>query len=771
MAKSQLTAGYKAILKFYHPVESTQGKVLIIPVKKLTLITLKGYEVPILRRLGELGVIQPKKIEKDLREFAKAQTEKVEEVYEMSDRLIWMWREISRLTSEEGRRRREIIQALINLSGARYFIEKMWSSVLELRVEDLAGVEAEGIRARLERLREEVRAIEENLMRTLEGPAEPLREKPSRIKLLAELRKEAVGLLDELGLGAEAGHEELNVEEASTTLRRLSEEYHLIKSQLEKLMKEVEGLERIRALLAELERLGVKDLSVGEFENLSVVSGLVPRGRVEEAREIISGKPAVVEEKWLADGRAFLTIACLKEYTRVLLNQLRPIGFEDLSDELKGLGDNVSEALKLVTKALEDHQAKLRALFDQLEEFKKKNMRKLASLARTLELHLKIEEILVNTARSENLRVIQGWIPADKIDQLSSELESLRKEFKGSFAFYFEDPKPDEEVPTILKNPKLFKIFESVVTQFGWPGHGEVDPTVVSGILWTLMFGLMFPDLGQGLVIAVIGAFLAHAHKGDFLGMNSKKVGKLIIWLGFSAAIFGLIFGEVFLMEFQPLVPGLRLGWLEDPSGVLWLIKVAIFFGVAQIILAMSLAAWNELRNGEIIDAVLSHHGLAGIIAFIGFILTAFHFLGISVIPGVLEFPELGMNTLKAWPFFLMLAGFIMMALKPVVAKESISLGLGNILEAATAFPANTFSYARIAGFAIVHAALAMVVHRMMHANPLMGIGMGLVFLNLFALSIELLVCMIQALRLLYYEFYSKFYKGMGTPYKPWKIS
>jgi len=740
-------------------------------VKKLTLITLKGREIPILRRLGELGVIQPKKIEKDLREFAKAQTEKVEEVYEMSDHLIRMWREISGLTAEEGRRRRELIQVLINLRGALYFIEKMQSSMPGLRVEDLAGAGAEGIRARLERLREEIGAIEENLMRALEGPAEPVGEEPSRIKLLAELRKKAASLLDELGLDAEAGYEELSIEEASTTLRLLSEEYHLIKSQLEKLMKEVGDLERVRGLLAELEKLGVKDLSAGEFENLSVVSGLVPRGRVDEAKGIVSGKPAVVEEERLADGRTFLIIACLREYARDLVNQLKLIGFEDLSDELRGLGDNVSEALKLVTKTLEDYRAKIQALFDQLEEFKKKNAGKLASLAKTLELHLKIEEVLANTARSENLRVIQGWVPADKIDQLSSELESLRREFNGSLAFYFEDPKPDEEVPTILKNPKLFKVFEPLVALYGWPGYGEIDPTVISGILWTIMFGVMFPDFGQGIVIIGLGLFFIYVFKGRLLGMNSKKIGRLMIGLGFSASFFGLLVGEFFLTEIQPLFPGLRAGWLEDPSGVIWLIKVAIFFGMAQILLAMSLSTLRELRSGKLLDAVLSHHGAVGVIAFVGFILTIFHFLGITVIPGILEFPELGIGALTSWPFFLMITGFAMIILRPFLARESLSLSLGNLFEVVIAFLANTFSYARIAGFAVVHAALAMAVHRMMHANLLMGIGMGLIFLNLFALSIELLVCIIQALRLLYYEFYSKFYEGSGMPYTPWRIS
>jgi V/A-type H+-transporting ATPase subunit I len=79
-------------------------------------------------------------------------------------------------------------------------------------------------------------------------------------------------------------------------------------------------------------------------------------------------------------------------------------------------------------------------------------------------------------------------------------------------------------------------------------------------------------------------------------------------------------------------------------------------------------------------------------------------------------------------------------------------------------------SYARIAGFAIAHAAFALVVGELLHTNPALGIGLGLIFLNMFALTLELLVCMIQALRLLYYEFSTKFFKGTGVPYIPYRL-
>ena len=108
--------------------------------------------------------------------------------------------------------------------------------------------------------------------------------------------------------------------------------------------------------------------------------------------------------------------------------------------------------------------------------------------------------------------------------------------------------------------------------------------------------------------------------------------------------------------------------------------------------------------------------------------------------------------------------------IKPIIAGEGATMGFGVVIETSISFFANMLSYSRIAGFAIAHAALAIVVAELLHTNPALGIGLGLIFLNMFALTIELLVSMIQALRLLYYEFSTKFFSGSGEPYKPFSL-
>ena len=831
---------------------------MIIPAKKLTLVILRDWERLVLRRLGELGVVHLRRLgDEDARRFREAEAEKLRELEGLADRLIGLWRELSRLGAAGGedayrryaevkdevdelRRRRAELQKLERtLAGLRAMGEEEIPAIgrlnelfsllviapsreleklrelasrknLIVRSAEISGDERlvhilglsdeldearlllssvyhqeislpsdlprrveealSRVRMELERVEGELRSLEEELERLRDRIIGFSREDSSRTRALEKLGEQALELCRGVSAEPTEGVEEFDLEEASRLLEELSRDYRSIRRRIGEARRRREELERIIGVVGRLLEAGVEEVEAGEYENLCVISGRIEEGRIEDFERGVSGKPVASRIVRLGGGEAFLTIACLKEDARWILNRLKVLGFEDLTQLFSRLGGDLHALSKRISMELEAAKAEEEAALAELEDFEKRNAARIAAIARTIRINLGIEEALMNTLRSEDLRIIQGWVSAEKIPLLREELEKLGRRFRGGLAYRLEEPSREEEAPTILRNPKLFKIFESIVAQYGWPGYREVDPTIISGILWTLMFGFMFPDFGQGLVIAGLGAFLAYRYRGRLLGMSSRKVGRLMIRLGVSAAIFGLLFGEFFLMEVRPLIPNLRPGWLEDPAGAVWLLKTAIFFGAAQIILGMAISTWNELRHGDRAEALLAHHGLAGIAAFLGFILTAFNFLGVSVIPGVLEFPELGMAALSSWPFYLMVAGFAAMALKPLLTKDSIPVSMGNILEVAIAFLANTFSYARIAGFAIVHAALAMVVHRMIRANLLMGIGVGLIFLNLFALSIELLVCAIQALRLLYYEFYSKFYRGSGTPYRPWRL-
>ena len=835
---------------------------MIIPAKKLLIVTLRDRETQVLRRLGELGVVQLRKLtDEDASKFREMEVEKLRELEKIYHKFIELCKMLTGSLFEEGeerklyeeytrlknrlddflikqsilKKRKAVVEALLRM-GEKQLPElgnfgEIFSIIGILPRERLQDLEKflankpfamkyaefstdqvlvhliglldlrDDLEKALVQLEFENIKLPENLPKDCHEALLILDEELSKItdeidsvkKALEDMKKRLTGFVTEEGVELErlrklyedvvrlqrtlSSHiakpmEKMELDEKTVRnlINRFHREYNSIRRQIHELEWEQKKLEKLNSILKKLKEVTDELPETGDFETISAFTGILDgKDALKRFMQFISGKSVAVQKFDLGSESTFLYIICFKDQSREIKIQLASLGFKEV-EGLSKLPRKVDEALKYIAMKLEEIRIERERVEAKLENLKKEFASKAGAILSYLEVHLKIGEALMGTLKSETMRVIQGWVLADQVEELKLELERLRRRIGGALFLEIMDPEPGEEVPTALRNPKPFKVFESLIAQYGWPGHKEIDPTVISGILWTLMFGLMFPDLGHGIAIIAMGLFFSRVFKKRFLGINSQKLGTLMIGLGVSSAFFGLLIGEFFLIETTPLIPGLHAGWIEDPNATLWLIKIAIFFGVAQILLAMALAIQNELRHGDIVEAILGQHGLAAVISFIGFILTAFYFVGITVIPGLIEFPELGMGALMQWPFFLMIAGIIMMILKPIFAKESLSMGIGNILETVTAFLANTFSYARIAGFAIVHAALAMVVYRLMEANPIMGIGMGLIFLNVFALTVELMVCMIQALRLLYYEFFTKFYRGTGSPYRPWKL-
>ena len=602
------------------------------------------------------------------------------------------------------------------------------------------------------------------------------------IKELESLYQRLLDLGRKLGIEIGEGADGMRFEDARRTLLELEE-------RAEKLLKEIKRIEdrlkrvdveRMKLLKMALEgfvKLGEKRFpELGEHENIFVKAGFVDLKHLKRLERVRVSKSILLRWTQISESELFLYAVGIIDLKEPLERFLSSLGFKEI-EELEDAPKNLEDALKWVDEKIKKAEEELAGTKEELKELKigleevrREFSEKSGAISRALREELAIRRGLLKTVKSDMMRVVQGWVPADKLSSVKKILEDLRVRIRGLLFYEVADPDPEEEIPTILKNPKLFSAFETLTRQYGWPEPKESDPTIISALLWTIMFGMMFPDFGHGLTIALLGALFAYVIRRRFMELNFIRIGKLLIALGISSMIFGLMAGEFFLIEVQPLLPWLKIGWVKDTVTVLWLIKIAVFFGVAQIILALIMAVRNHLREGEVLEAVLGERGVASLIAFIGMVLTAFHFLGISMIPGLLELPELRMDVLNHWSFYLLLLGLILVFIKPIIAGEGASLGLGMVLEVAISYLANMLSYTRIAGFAIAHAALAIVVHKLMEASPLLGIGMGLIFLNLFALTLELLVCMIQALRLLYYEFSTKFFRGTGKPYSPWRI-
>ena len=368
-----------------------------------------------------------------------------------------------------------------------------------------------------------------------------------------------------------------------------------------------------------------------------------------------------------------------------------------------------------------------------------------------------------------NSFIIVGWIPTENKKQLNARLKKI-----NSVELDFSDAKDemDKRPPVKLKNVFFARPFEYYTQMYGVPKNNEIDPTLFVAITYTIIFGIMFADLGQGFCLAIAGWLMWKLKK--------MPIGKILIPCGISAMVFGTLFGSVFGFE-HLLDPMYRLfGFEEKPFEVMassntnTIILGAIGIGVFLLILAMLLNVYTSFKQRDFGKALFSTSGVAGIIfycslvfgmvaeLFLGLhVMTTPYILGLVVLPFLLIFfaEPLGklVNGEKDW--------------QPESWGGYIVENIFESIEVLLSYVTNTMSFLRVGAFVLVHAGMMLVVFVL--ANTVGGVGYWVVVVigNALVMVLEALLVAIQVLRLEYYEMFSRFYSGEGRPFEPVRLS
>ena len=325
---------------------------------------------------------------------------------------------------------------------------------------------------------------------------------------------------------------------------------------------------------------------------------------------------------------------------------------------------------------------------------------------------------------------IAGWAERSTARELPARLRQA-----GLTALVaFPPPPTDTAAPVVLDNPRWAAPFERMTRLFGLPGPDETDPSPLLAVIVPLLFGYMFGDLGQGLVIAALG----------FALRTRFPMAALAIPCGLSAAFFGLLFGSVFGLE--EIVPALWVHPIEAPHTVLLPPLVA---GVVLLLVSSglgALGAWwcNDMsawwrRQGGMLFAYL---------AVLGLLLPP-----LSWLFGLGFAYWLGGRLHEAWRTrrYLALVG-----------------ELFEWLEQTVRLLVNTLSFARVGAFALAHAGLSLATVQLATTVPWEPGQVAVIVLgNLLVLSLEGLIVSIQTTRLMLFEFFLRFLRGVGRPLRP----
>ena len=457
-----------------------------------------------------------------------------------------------------------------------------------------------------------------------------------------------------------------------------------------------------------------------------------------------------------------------------------------------------SEAYALAESKIKELTTKQASIKKELGGLTKKIRRDILSIHEKAQVAKDVLETLRKPGGTKNFAVIQGFIPK----KMESKFEDSTKQWM-SVVEDITDPKLKEEIPTLFDNPKFVKTFEVITHSQGIPKSGEPDPTPMIALMWPIFYGLMFADMGHGLLLMALGLLFKFKGQG-----NLSRWGMLIAISGASAAIAGVGAGEAFGFHLDHMGP--IAGLLEEGGAlhsVSWIVgilsvaeltfdqvidilKVSLFIGIVHLVWAMVLRVTRLLKEGhkmvvftEAIPNIALYGGIVVIMmCAIGSqydVMNMYSKVHTESVPWVTMF--LG-DWAQVWiitriavviviaSMVIMMVGGVMHAKKhPEDGADPASVIMEVLLGKTVEALAHTISYARLGIMLLVHAALLMTVNNAFTSLGGAESGAAMVMIiggNLGIMMIEGLIVYIQSLRLHLYEFFTKWYVGGAEPFR-----
>jgi V/A-type H+-transporting ATPase subunit I len=423
-------------------------------------------------------------------------------------------------------------------------------------------------------------------------------------------------------------------------------------------------------------------------------------------------------------------------------------------------------------KNLTSIQAELAVVELRLTEAKERDSEKLLAIRELTGIAQNTLGQVRKAGKLATMAVISGYVPSSEKGRF---LDATHK-----WMAFVEDldhsGSPDKiDVPTLLRNPGPTRSFEEITRNQGPPGRHEIDPTPIISLVFPIFFGMMFADLGHGLVLTAFGLLVIRRGYESLM-----KWGSIFTAAGISASIFGALFGEFFGFDLGRVLPIPKVLELVQRAGgpatlnqsaVLTLFLIALLIGIAHLTIAFSLDIYEASKAHETLQLITEKipnliFYWSGIGFAVAFIEAGYKFGGVlSTLLG-----QLSVAIVLPMAVYIALAKGVATAAGKM-HEDSVAMtfvtGIIELIVKIAEFLANTISYARLAILLTVHAALLIILNNEVLPQPVyLAIPLLLIF-NILIMLLEGLIVYIQDLRLHLYEWFTKFFTGYGIPFRP----
>ena len=561
----------------------------------------------------------------------------------------------------------------------------------------------------------------------------------------------------------------ISINSIDYTLDNMKNYVHTTHDQIQKLYlqrRDAENLiKKYTDALDQIKDLENLDISLDDLFACEYISSRVGHIPVESIEKLnfYNSKPFIFKTLRVDRGQCWCIYFTTNDNEREIDNIFSSLFFEriHIPDFVHGTPISAQESLKM---ELDVAKSTLENIKKETDKILNENLDKLKEIK---------SELLFSEKIYDARKYVVGL--GDKFEINVFVEKSKCKEIKDAFALLDGvevDVRPADsdirlKTPTKLKNNWFTKPFGMFVEMYGMPGYKDMDPTMVVAITYSLLFGIMFADVGQGLLLALM-SFALYRWKG----MKLAGVG---IRIGVSSAFFGLFFDSIFGHHgyIAPIYESLGISILPfhamDADFTMTLLIGTVALGSVIILMSMLLNIKTSLKRKDYGRAFFSPNGVAGFMLY-GFVLTAVALMFLTEV-----------NLLQ--PLFMI--PFVYLPLLIILFKEPLERlierhkmfpsGFGGFFveaffetfETILSYITNTMSFLRVGGFVLSHAGMMMVVFSLM---DMMGGGLGktLTFIlgNLFVMGLEGLIVGIQVLRLEFYEMFSRYFEGNGIPFK-----
>jgi V/A-type H+-transporting ATPase subunit I len=567
----------------------------------------------------------------------------------------------------------------------------------------------------------------------------------------------------------------------------ISREYEAAqeKAKVEETLNEARAFTNLNAPFSELDQLSYLTRRVGRLDSKAQ----------EQVRRSLADRAVIIP---LGEGGRILAAAS-RRGRFALDSELKRAGFVPLAipEGYQGIPRELLGGLESRLAAAEEELERIRR---DKEDLCREGAPRFRALTASYLMAAAVEQLKGRLVSTRSVYVLSGWAPQDAVQDMVGDLNRITGE-RIVIRIFDPEEMPEvaegrEKVPVSLKHGAYVKGFEGLVFSYGAPLYGTIDPTPFVAVFFSILFGIMFGDLGQGLVLFLLGLLTRRGGPRSFKNFNGYSTPLMAV--GIASMVMGLLTGEVFAIEGLLAVPTravtgffMRIFGIagEAPDRILRLmpekgdvLRLLYFFGFTisvgvvlnSIGLVVNILNLVSLKRYE--KAFFSKTGLSGLLFFWYAV-----FIALRCLAGgrFAWFDTAGLFIPACGIFFGPLLWRLISGERPML-KEGLMVfimeGFVEILETLSTYVSNTVSFLRVGAFALSHAVLSFIVFtlsglvsREAAAGPVLAF-MVVVFGNAIIIVLEGMIVAIQVVRLQYYEFFSKFFTETGVAFSPFRF-